>query len=61
MAGHSGDGGKSRRDRVEPHEVGVISGVVVRDSFAIVGTLKAEAGFTVYKTRFKVCSYSYYY
>ena len=34
----------------------VSSGLVpVKDSFAVTGTAKAQAGFTVYQIRFKVC------
>ena len=34
--------------------VEAFSGTVVKGSFEVVGTLKAQAGFTVYKIRFKV-------
>lgn len=52
-------GGTSRRkDSGESYD---IAGIVVRDSFAIVGTLKAEAGFTTYVTRFKVAKFIMYF
>ena len=53
MAGISpGVVGTSRRK--DSGESYFITGVLVRDSFDIVGTLKAEAGFTTYIARFKV-------
>ena len=48
----------SRKGKRESYEADTVSGVVVRDSFTIVETLKVEAGFTVYRTRFKVSRYS---
>lgn len=33
---------------------GEVSGGIIKDSFLILGTLKAQAGFTVYRVRFKV-------
>ena len=58
MAGHtsrtSRSGGRSKRGGGQSLEAGMFSGVVVRDSFSVVETVRAEAGFTVYRTRFKV-------
>ena len=55
MAGHSSRSGrKSKKGRGQNLEAEMFSGVVVRDSFSIVETAKSEAGFTVYRTRFKV-------
>jgi len=31
------------------------SGLVIQDSFVITGTLKAQAGYTLYRIQFKVC------
>lgn len=33
---------------------GEVSGGIIKDSFLVLGTLKAQAGFTVYRVRFKV-------
>ena len=61
MAGHSSSGGRSGRknsknDVGKSLDGGLFSGVVVRDSFSITDTVRSEAGFTVYRTRFKVRS-----
>lgn len=48
------------RIQVGPGEVmpsgegGAVSGRILKDSFSVIGTLKAQAGFTVYTIRFKV-------